>query len=104
MKNICFFSIVLFLAAANIAFAVVGGGDLTFAAQGAKPVFFSHAKHVDGKKYKCSACHYAVFQMAKDSYKMDMSKINKGQFCGSCHNGDRSFDVSDKASCSKCHQ
>ena len=43
----------------------------------AKPVFFSHTKHVEGKNYKCSACHYAVFQMAKDSYKMDMSKITK---------------------------
>jgi c(7)-type cytochrome triheme protein len=103
MKKICFFSVVLFLVAANISFAAVGGGDLTFKAKDAKSVFFSHAKHVDGKKYKCSACHYSVFQMAKDSYKMDMSKINKGQFCGICHNGERSFDVNDKASCVKCH-
>ena len=103
MKTICFISVAVYLLAATAAFAVVGGGDLTFQAKGAKPVFFSHAKHVDGKKYKCSACHYAVFQMAKDSYKMDMSKITKGQFCGTCHNGERSFDVSDKASCVKCH-
>jgi c(7)-type cytochrome triheme protein len=85
-------------------FGAVGGGDLTFSAKNAKPVFFSHAKHVDGKQYKCTACHYHVFQMAKDSYKMDMSKITKGQFCGTCHNGDRSFAVNDKKSCDKCHK
>ena len=104
MKKIWFFSMVLCLAAAPASFAAVGGGDLTFTAKDAKPVFFSHIKHVEGKKYKCSACHYSVFQMAKDSYKMDMSKITKGQFCGTCHNGERSFAVSDKASCVICHK
>ena len=103
MKTARFFSVVLYLLAATAAFAVVGGGDLTFRSKDAKPVFFSHIKHVEGKKYKCSACHYAVFQMAKDSYKMDMSKITKGQFCGTCHNGERSFSVSDQANCVKCH-
>ena len=86
------------------AVADVGGGDLTYKPQNAKPVVFSHAKHVDGKEYKCSACHNHTFQMAKDSYKMDMSKITKGQFCGHCHDGKRSFDVNDKASCDKCHK
>jgi c(7)-type cytochrome triheme protein len=100
----CLAVVFLSLLTLQTTFAAVGGGDLTFAAKGAQPVFFSHAKHVDGKKYKCSACHYAVFQMSKDSYKMDMSKITKGQFCGICHNGERSFHVSDKASCVKCHR
>jgi len=26
-------------------------------------------------------------------YKMDMSKLTKGDFCGKCHNGQKSFDV-----------
>ena len=104
MKKLSFFSVVFCLVAASVSFSAVGGGDLSFAAKGAKTVFFSHEKHVEGKKYKCSACHYAVFQMAKDSYKMDMSKINKGRFCGTCHNGERSFDVNDKTSCVKCHK
>jgi len=103
MRKVYIFAMVLCLVSANFSFAAIGGGDLTFSAKGAKPVFFSHSIHVDGKKYKCSACHYAVFQMAKDSYKMDMSKITKGQFCGICHNGERSFSVTDKASCVKCH-
>ena len=84
--------------------AAVGGGDITFKPDTDKPVFFSHEKHVDEKKKKCSACHYHVFQMEKGSYKMDMSKITKGEFCGICHNGKRSFDVKDKSSCDKCHK
>jgi c(7)-type cytochrome triheme protein len=88
----------------SAAFGAVGGGDMTFKGKDAKSVFFSHARHVEGENKKCSACHYSVFQMQKDSYKMDMSKINKGMFCGSCHNGKRSFDVKDKANCEKCHK
>ncbi len=82
----------------------VGGGDLTFTPKNAAPVAFSHQKHVIQKGIKCTGCHYQVFQMAQGSYKMDMSKITKGQFCGTCHNGERSFDVKDKASCQKCHK
>ncbi len=81
-----------------------GGGDLTFRPKNSKPVFFSHDRHVNVKGYKCSACHYHVFQMSKDSYKMDMGKIDKGQFCGTCHNGQRSFDVKDTKACGKCHK
>ena len=84
--------------------AAVGGGDLSFNPKGAKPVFFSHEQHVKGKTYKCSACHYHTFQMSKDSYKMEMSKITKGEFCGLCHNGERSFDVKDQKACDRCHK
>jgi c(7)-type cytochrome triheme protein len=105
MKSSCTLLALLFLVLpVGTAVADVGGGDLTYNPKNAKPVLFSHAKHVDGKEYKCSACHNHTFQMAKDSYKMDMSKITKGQFCGRCHNGERSFDVNDKASCLKCHK
>ena len=81
----------------------VGGGDLTFTPKGATKVFFSHQVHVNVKGLKCSGCHYHVFQMTKGSYKMDMSKITKGDFCGTCHNGVRSFDVKDSKICAKCH-
>jgi hypothetical protein len=52
-------------------------------------VFFSHEKHVDEKKKKCSACHYHVFQMTKGSYKMDMSKSPR-RVLRIRHNGERS--------------
>lgn len=86
------------------AVADIGGGDRTYTPKGAKPVFFSHQQHVNVKSYKCSACHYHTFQMTRDSYKMDMSKLTKGAFCGICHNGERSFDVKDEKSCGRCHK
>ncbi len=95
--------ICLVMSAAGLA-AASGGGDLTFKAENAKPVTFSHDQHVNVKALKCSACHNHTFQMAKGSDKMDMKKITKGQFCGHCHNGVRSFDVNDKASCGRCHK
>ena len=82
----------------------VGGGDLTFTPKHAKPVVFSHEVHVIGKGLKCTGCHYQVFQMAQGSYKMDMSKINKGGFCGKCHNGRKAFDTKDEKNCGRCHK
>jgi len=82
----------------------VGGGDLTFSPKGAKKVIFSHDKHVNDKGLKCTGCHYHVFQMTQGSYKMDMNKITKGDFCGKCHNGQKAFEVKDPKNCDKCHR
>jgi c(7)-type cytochrome triheme protein len=82
----------------------VGGGDITFTPKNASQVVFSHEKHVSEKGLKCTGCHYAIFQMQQGSYKMDMSKLNKGDFCGKCHNGQKSFDVKDQKNCGRCHK
>ena len=82
----------------------VGGGDIKFTPKNAGPVTFSHDSHVKGKGIKCTGCHYQIFQMAQGSYKMDMSKITKGDFCGKCHNGQKSFDVRGTDNCVKCHK
>ena len=82
----------------------IGGGDLTFTTKNADPVVFSHQKHVNEKGLKCTGCHYQIFQMAKGSYKMEMSKVNKGDFCGKCHNGQKGFDVKGADNCGKCHK
>jgi c(7)-type cytochrome triheme protein len=82
----------------------VGGGDIKFSPKEAAPVIFSHAKHVTEKGLKCTGCHYQIFQMQQGSYKMDMEKINKGDFCGKCHNGQKSFDVKDQKNCTRCHK
>jgi len=81
----------------------VGGGDITFTPKNASVVIFSHEKHVNEKGLKCTGCHYQIFQMAQGSYKMEMSRINKGDFCGKCHNGEKSFDVKDQKNCGRCH-
>jgi c(7)-type cytochrome triheme protein len=82
----------------------VGGGNITFTPKNASQVIFSHEKHVSEKGLKCTGCHYAIFQMQQGSYKMDMSKLTKGEFCGKCHNGQKSFDVKDQRNCAKCHK
>lgn len=82
----------------------VGGGDLNFTPKKAAPVLFSHEKHVKVKGLMCSACHHHTFQMEKGAYKMDMTKMTKGGFCGRCHNGELTFDVKDEKSCSRCHR
>ena len=82
----------------------VGGGDLTFHPKNASPVVFSHEKHVTEKGLKCVGCHYQIFQMAQGSFKMNMDRINKGDFCGKCHNGQKSFDVKDPKNCERCHR
>ena len=82
----------------------IGGGDLTFKPKGSKQVLFSHELHVKAKGMKCTSCHYHVFQMSQGSYKMVMSKLTKGDFCGKCHNGRKSFDVKDPQACVKCHK
>ena len=82
----------------------VGGGDIKFTPKNASPVTFSHESHVKGKGIKCTGCHYQIFQMAQGSYKMDMSKLTKGDFCGKCHNGQKSFDVNAAEICAKCHK
>jgi c(7)-type cytochrome triheme protein len=82
----------------------VGGGDITFTPKNADPVIFSHETHVKGKGLKCTGCHYQIFQMAQGSYKMNMNKINKGDFCGKCHNGQKSFDAKTPENCVRCHK
>lgn len=107
MKKIFLLGFVIVFAAATpltAATQTIGGGDLTFKPKGASPVVFSHDLHVKSKGLKCTGCHYQVFQMTKGSYKMDMNKLTKGDFCGNCHNGQKSFDVSRSKNCVKCHQ
>ena len=99
---ICF--MLSMMLAFNVGAQVVGGGDLTFRPKGAVQVVFSHELHVKGRGLKCTGCHYQVFQMTQGSYKMDMSKLTKGAFCGKCHNGEKSFDVKETKNCVKCHK
>lgn len=81
-----------------------GGGDLIFTPPNAPTVVFSHHNHLKKREIQCSGCHYQFFQMAHGSYKMEMGKITKGEFCGKCHNGRVSFDVQDPQNCSRCHR
>ena len=82
---------------------LVGGGNIHYNPKGAEPVIFNHEKHVAANGRKCSACHFGIFLMEKESLKMNMSKMSKGDFCGACHNGKTAFDVEDRTQCKRCH-
>jgi len=96
------FVIYMFIPIRSFAWTV-GGGDVTFSPQNASSVIFSHEKHVDVKGKKCSRCHNSIFQMEKGSTKMDMTEITKGNFCGTCHDGQKAFDVKNQKNCVRCH-
>ena len=106
MKRLSVLIMIMVCLSVSLIFAAekIGGGDLTFTPKNALPVLFSHNGHVIDKSLKCTDCHYQIFQMAKDSYQMNMKTLSKGDFCGKCHDGRRAFDVQDKKNCSRCHR
>lgn len=82
-------------------------GDLVFERKGAnqgttsiKPAIFPHWVH--RARFRCYVCHPKPFEMQQGANDITMDKIQKGQFCGACHNGRIAFDV-EFQSCDRCH-
>lgn len=83
-------------------------GDLVFQREGKvegsesfPPSIFPHWVH--RIRYRCYVCHPAPFAMQQGENPVTMDKINKGQYCGACHNGKIGFDVS-FTNCARCHR
>jgi c(7)-type cytochrome triheme protein len=94
---------VLFLAPAPSA-AVPEGIVLTWPGGTAGMVSFDGTVHAR-KGLGCELCHTAgLFQLKKNADKMTMADMNRGRFCGACHNGKKAFSTSDQNTCTKCHQ
>ena len=94
---------VLLVFVATTALAVEG--DVVFKREGAKesgtlPAVFRHWFH--RIRYKCYACHPALFQMKAGADKISMSAIEEGKFCGACHNGKAAWAMTIE-SCNRCH-
>jgi len=66
-------------------------------------VTFDGTIHAD-KGLECNACHTEIFQMKKGSTEITMAAMNKGENCGTCHNGTQAFASSDTANCKNCHK
>jgi c(7)-type cytochrome triheme protein len=66
-------------------------------------VTFDGKAHAD-KGAKCNDCHTKIFKMKKGSTKITMATMNKGENCGTCHNGDKAFKSSDPKNCKTCHK
>jgi len=85
-----------------VALGRVGGGDVLFAPEKAKEVIFTHDNHVGSIGLKCTDCHDALYHTKEKHKKVTMAQMQKGQSCGSCHNGKRAFDL--KGNCDNCHK
>lgn len=83
--------------------------DLTLPQTGDSPgkVVFSHQNHVGFQpKADCTACHPKLAPILKQKAqgKRDVithAKMEKGQACGSCHNGKDAHGFDD---CTTCHK
>lgn len=104
--------VVTLLLVAGIAFASGTGlaalGDMVFernpeaAGTGAfPPAVFPHWVH--RTRFRCYVCHPAIFEMKQGANAVTMDAINKGEFCGACHNGRVAFRPQFE-SCSRCHR
>ncbi len=94
----------LFLLAPPSSFAVPEGLTLTWHGGTAGHVLFDGTIHAK-KGLQCDACHVAgLFQTKYGGDKMTMAEMNRGRFCGACHNGKKAFSTSDQKSCKRCHQ
>ncbi len=84
------------------AFGVPSGKTLEWPTAAGK-VIFDGKVHAD-KGLKCGDCHTKLFKMKKGAEEMTMAEINKGKFCGACHNGEKAFKTDDAANCNRCHK
>jgi c(7)-type cytochrome triheme protein len=103
MRNVLFFSTILFLFAAASTASAIGGGDIEFKPAGTDPVLFSHDYHSKTRGLKCAACHFKKFSKGQ-GYEMKKETITKRDFCSHCHNGMKSFDAASGKNCTRCHK
>lgn len=79
-------------------------GDIVFQiddeSRGTPPAMFPHWVH--RARYKCYACHPAVFEMKAGANPITMDAIRAGQYCGVCHDGDTAWGVGFDT-CNRCH-
>ena len=72
--------------------------NVTFKVKETGPVLFKHTVHLQ-KKSECGQCHNKLFKTGKNPT-VSMNAMGKGKSCGACHNGKKSFALSE---CSICH-
>lgn len=94
----------LLLAILLITTALAVEGDIVFSRKegegGTPPAVFPHWVH--RIRYKCYACHPALFEMKAGANAISMDAMQQGKFCGACHNGKIAWDVGFDT-CNRCH-
>ncbi len=78
--------------------------------EGMPPVVFSHRTHTERQQQRCTECHPKIFKMkvvenfGEKAAPAHANMVEKGKYCGVCHNAEKAFSVLDAASCDKCHR
>jgi c(7)-type cytochrome triheme protein len=97
-------ALVVMLTALPVASALAVLGDIVFQtdneARGTAPAVFPHWVH--RVRYKCYACHPAVFEMKAGANPTTMDTIEAGEHCGACHDGKTAWGVGFDT-CNRCH-
>ena len=81
--------------------------DITLPTAEASPglVTFRHSSHLDAKQANCAQCHVKHFRILRVNVPTATTAgardLHSDQFCGACHNGEKSFSV--KEDCQLCH-
>ncbi len=82
-------------------------GSTLVIAQKTTHQLFSHKKHMFGVGLDCDSCHPEIFRKKRGAAKaagdFNMKSLEQGKYCGSCHNNDTAFGVTDKKTCITCH-
>ncbi|HEU0005124.1 MAG TPA: Ni/Fe-hydrogenase cytochrome b subunit [Terriglobia bacterium] len=82
--------------------------DITLPTADTSPgvVTFRHSSHLDAKQANCAQCHVKHFRILRvnvpTATTASARDLHSDQFCGACHNGEKSFSV--KEDCQLCHQ
>ena len=85
--------------------AKAGCDRIIFEGGGAGKVVFDETVH-EAKGLTCSECHegkglsFALFEMQRGTDVMSMRRMERGGYCGKCHN----ISMSNTLTCSVCHQ
>lgn len=97
-KVVILLTLVIAIAFIGSAMAVPPGKTVEFDTPMGK-VTFDGKTHADAGN-KCNDCHTKIFKMKKGSFEMK-SPHPEGEFCFTCHNGEKAF--AQKDNCQKCH-
>jgi len=76
-----------------------GAVNLVIQTENVGGVSFSHDIHTG--MFGCGECHPGIFKAKANSNKVGMKKMEAGESCGACHDGDTAFSVA--SDCTKCH-
>lgn len=67
------------------------------------PVAFRHETHVSPGPKVCLACHPEPFPILRPVRATTHARMDAGDSCGACHDGEKAFGADDGAACEICH-